>query len=77
MQKNLILLIRIYQYIIGPLLGDRCRFYPSCSVYATEAIARFGVIKGLWFSAQRLSRCHPWHPGGFDPCPGSQPSENL
>ena len=76
MQKILISLIRIYQYVISPLLGSQCRFYPSCSVYAIVAITRFGAIKGLWLSTRRLSRCHPWHPGGVDPCPGNQPSEN-
>lgn len=60
-------LIRLYQRWISPLLGPRCRFYPSCSAYAAEAIARYGFWRGCWLSARRLVRCHPWHPGGYDP----------
>lgn len=60
-------LIRLYQRWISPLLGPRCRFYPSCSAYAAEAIARYGFWRGSWLSARRLVRCHPWHPGGYDP----------
>lgn len=63
------LLIRLYQWTVSPLLGPRCRFYPSCSQYALEAIQRFGVLKGGWLAARRLARCHPWQPGGFDPVP--------
>ena len=62
-------LIRLYQWTVSPLLGPRCRFYPSCSRYALEAIERFGVLKGGWLAARRLGRCHPWQPGGFDPVP--------
>jgi len=65
------LLIRLYQWTLSPLLGPRCRFYPSCSHYALEALERFGLIKGLLLSAARLARCHPWHPGGFDPVPAA------
>jgi putative membrane protein insertion efficiency factor len=65
------LLIRIYQLTLSPLLGPRCRFYPSCSQYALEAIQRFGVLKGGWLALARLARCHPWHAGGFDPVPES------
>jgi uncharacterized protein len=60
-------LIRVYQWTVSPLLGPRCRFYPSCSQYALEALMRFGVLEGGWLAARRLARCHPWHPGGFDP----------
>lgn len=63
------LLIRLYQWTLSPLLGPRCRFYPSCSQYALEAITRFGVMRGGWLAARRLGRCHPWQPGGFDPVP--------
>jgi uncharacterized protein len=63
------LLIRIYQWTLSPLLGPCCRFYPSCSQYALEAIERFGVLKGTWLGVRRLARCHPWQPGGFDPVP--------
>jgi putative membrane protein insertion efficiency factor len=65
------LLIRIYQWTLSPLLGPRCRFYPSCSQYALEAIQRFGVVKGGWLALARLARCHPWNAGGFDPVPES------
>jgi uncharacterized protein len=63
------LLIRIYQWTVSPLLGPCCRFYPSCSQYALEAMQRFGVLRGSWLTLLRLSRCHPFHPGGFDPLP--------
>ena len=69
MRTLLIVLIRAYQYGISPLLGSHCRYYPSCSHYADSAIQRFGVIKGLWLTIARLLRCHPGHPGGFDPVP--------
>lgn len=62
-------LIHAYRWLISPLLGPRCRFYPSCSAYALEAIERFGALRGAWLSVRRLGRCHPWHPGGFDPVP--------
>ena len=65
------LLIRIYQWTVSPMLGPRCRFHPSCSNYALEAINRFGVLRGGWLAVKRLGRCHPWHPGGFDPVPHS------
>lgn len=63
------LLIRLYQWTVSPLLGPACRFYPSCSQYALQALLRFGVLRGGWLALARLSRCHPWHPGGFDPVP--------
>ncbi len=62
-------LIRLYQWTLSPLLGPRCRFYPSCSQYALEAITRFGVLRGGGLAVLRLLRCHPWHSGGFDPVP--------
>jgi putative membrane protein insertion efficiency factor len=62
-------LIRLYQWTVSPLLGPRCRFYPSCSHYALEAILRFGALRGGWLTVKRLGKCHPWHPGGFDPVP--------
>jgi putative membrane protein insertion efficiency factor len=59
--------IRLYQVMISPLLPPACRFYPSCSMYAMQAIARYGLWKGLCLSGWRLLRCHPFHPGGWDP----------
>jgi uncharacterized protein len=62
-------LIRAYQLTISPWLGARCRFYPSCSQYALEAVERHGAWRGSWLSARRLARCHPFCHGGFDPVP--------
>ncbi|MDM8560107.1 membrane protein insertion efficiency factor YidD [Candidatus Parabeggiatoa sp. HSG14] len=69
MQKILSLVIRGYQLFISPWLGPHCRFYPSCSEYALIAINTHGVLRGLVLSIKRIFRCHPWHPGGFDPVP--------
>ncbi|MDJ0809762.1 MAG: membrane protein insertion efficiency factor YidD [Desulfobacterales bacterium] len=62
-------LIRGYQVIISPIIGPCCRFYPSCSAYALEAINRYGLLKGTNLCIRRLLKCHPFHPGGFDPVP--------
>jgi len=70
----LIALIRGYQYLISPLLGNHCRFYPSCSAYAVEAIQVYGPARGSWLALHRLTRCHPWHAGGFDPVPAKSES---
>jgi hypothetical protein len=69
MQTILIVLIRVYQTILSPFLGNHCRFYPSCSSYAIEALEKHGFIRGCWLSLRRISRCHPWHEGGVDPVP--------
>jgi uncharacterized protein len=68
-------LIRLYQWTLSPLLGPTCRFYPSCSHYALQSILRFGFFHGSWLTLKRLGRCHPWHPGGFDPVPQARPHE--
>ncbi len=67
--KCLTLILRAYQYLISPLLGQCCRFHPSCSSYTIDAIKLHGCIKGCVFGVKRILRCHPWHPGGFDPVP--------
>ena len=69
MKFLLLALIRIYQYLFRPLLGANCRFYPSCSDYAREALEKHGAIKGVWLAGRRILRCHPYHPGGYDPVP--------
>ena len=62
-------LVRAYQLVISPALPPSCRFTPSCSQYALEAIMRHGAVRGTWLTVRRLVRCHPFHPGGFDPVP--------
>lgn len=74
MKTLLLLLVRAYQLGISPFLAPRCRFYPSCSAYAAEAVRLHGAARGSLLAARRLCKCHPWHPGGVDPVPGS-PSE--
>jgi putative membrane protein insertion efficiency factor len=59
--------IRFYQYAISPLLGRRCRFFPSCSEYCVDAIEKYGPLKGTRLGIARICRCHPWNPGGYDP----------
>ncbi len=67
--KLLLALIRIYQYAISPLIGRRCRFFPTCSEYTAEALQKHGALKGARLGLKRICRCHPWNPGGFDPVP--------
>ena len=62
-------LIVAYRYAISPMLGPRCRFYPSCSEYGLDALRRFGFVRGMWLTVARFGRCHPWNPGGSDPVP--------
>lgn len=69
MRRLMIILIRIYQRVISPLLGPRCRFYPSCSEYAVQALQKHGVLRGSYLALRRLSHCHPLNPGGVDPVP--------
>ncbi len=68
-EKPLVLLIDAYRTLISPFLPSSCRFYPSCSAYAREALLTFGFIKGLYLASIRIFKCHPFHPGGFDPIP--------
>ena len=69
MSRLLQALIRGYRYFVSPWLGNNCRFVPSCSEYASEAIGKYGALKGSWLAAWRLCRCHPWCDGGYDPVP--------
>lgn len=64
-----IAVVRVYQKLISPLLPPTCRFTPSCSSYAITSLQRYGVIRGGWLALKRVGRCHPWHPGGYDPVP--------
>jgi putative membrane protein insertion efficiency factor len=67
MSYLLIFAVRFYRVCISPLFPPTCRFYPSCSQYALEAIQAYGTLKGSWVTIKRLSKCHPYHPGGYDP----------
>lgn len=69
MSRLLLLLIRAYQLALSPFFGQQCRFSPTCSQYALDAIIKHGAWRGSWLAVRRLSRCHPWHPGGHDPVP--------
>ncbi|WP_418309140.1 membrane protein insertion efficiency factor YidD [Phascolarctobacterium succinatutens] len=69
MSRLLILCIRFYQIFISPLKPPTCRFYPTCSAYAIEAIQKKGSVKGTWLAIKRIAKCHPFHPGGYDPVP--------
>ena len=62
-------LVRLYQRVLSPLLGPRCRFHPTCSTYAIQALERHGAVRGTWLAARRIARCHPLNEGGFDPVP--------
>lgn len=69
LKKLALFAIRFYQRAISPALPPSCRFYPTCSEYTYQAIEKYGLIKGGWLGIKRLSRCHPWNPGGYDPVP--------
>ena len=69
LRQIFVLPIRFYRLFISPVLGPHCRFQPTCSSYAIEAIEKFGILKGVWMAIRRISRCHPWHEGGYDPVP--------
>lgn len=67
--RLLIFLVRAYRWLLSPWLGAHCRFHPTCSCYAIEALERHGALRGAWLALRRLGRCHPFHPGGYDPVP--------
>ena len=69
MKNALLALVRFYQYAVSPLMGQHCRFHPSCSAYAVEALQKYGAIRGVWLGVKRIARCNPWCRGGFDPLP--------
>ena len=69
MKHVLLFAIRAYQVVLSPLLPAACRYFPSCSQYASEAIERHGALRGSWLAARRVARCHPFRPGGYDPVP--------
>lgn len=69
MGRVLIAIVRVYKSVISPHLPASCRYFPTCSQYALEAIQRYGALKGSWMAVKRIGRCHPFHPGGFDPVP--------
>ena len=73
--KPLIGLVKLYRLAISPWLGGNCRFQPTCSTYAIEALQIHGVFRGTWLAARRISRCHPWGGSGYDPVPGERKDE--
>ena len=70
-------LIHLYRRFVSPLLGDNCRYRPTCSEYAQDALQLHGFVKGTWLAGRRLARCHPWHEGGYDPVPPGPRSETT
>lgn len=76
MKTVLIALIRVYRYLLSPWIGGQCRFEPTCSVYAMQALELYGAWRGSWLAVRRLLRCHPFCPGGEDPVPGHEDNKN-
>ena len=74
MQALMLAALRAYRLLVSPLLGPRCRFYPSCSQYAEIAVRRHGPLSGAWLAVRRVARCHPWNPGGVDLVPDTEPA---
>ncbi len=72
----LLTLVWLYRYTISPFLGNNCRFQPTCSEYAIEALREHGAFRGTWLAANRIARCHPWGGSGYDPVPGEKPDDD-
>ena len=77
LRRLAVLPVRIYQWTISPVLPPSCRFYPSCSAYAVEAVLTHGILKGGWLALRRILRCHPWSAGGYDPVPPLKNSSSF
>ncbi len=69
MRKLIVAILRLYKWVLSPMLPSACRYYPTCSEYMRQAVEKYGVARGLWMGAKRLLRCHPFHGGGIDPVP--------
>ncbi len=76
MTKLLVIFIRAYQYLLSPFLGNNCRYHPTCSDYACQAVHAHGPLRGLWLALRRIGRCHPWSAGGHDPVPPYPAAKN-